>query len=169
MTSRRGQRLSTTYQPYRGSASIAWDPFAVNPIGRSLATFVVSTIAVVVPIALFSPRLEALTMISFGWAGIIGMVFSLPTLMISLCEALWNAISRRIHPSIDLLDLSPRVRNLLRRYGYTSIDSVDQTSDDALLMLTNFDPLAVRELRRAISIWKYLRWQNAGFPANGRQ
>jgi hypothetical protein len=168
LTNRRSQRLSATYQPYRSAPSIAWDPFAVNPIGRSLATFVISTIAVIVPIALFSPRLEALTMISFGWAAIIGMVFSLPVLLISLCEALWNAVSRRIYPSIDLLDLSPRVRNLLRRYGYTSIDSVDQTSDDALLMLTNFDPLAVHELRRAISIWKYLRWQDAGFPANSR-
>jgi hypothetical protein len=58
------------------------------------------------------------------------------------------------------------VRNLLRRYGYESIDHVDQTSDDAFLLLTNFDPMAVRELRRAISLWKYRRWQDAGFPAD---
>jgi len=143
---------------------VTWDPFAVNPIGRSLATFVVSTLALVVPIALLSPDLEALMMLSYGWLAIIGMVFSLPVLLISVCEALWNAVSRRIHPSLDLLDLSPRVRNLLRRYGYSSIDSVDTTSDDAFLMLTNFDPLAVRELRRAINLWKYRRWQDAGFP-----
>jgi hypothetical protein len=152
---------------YRSQASITWDPFAVNPIGRSLATFVISFLVVAVPIKLLNSQLEALMMVTFGWMAIIVMVFSFPVLLISLCEALYTAISRRVHPSVDLLELSPRVRNLLRRYGYTSIDSVDETSDDALLMLTNFDPLAVRELRRAISLWKYRRWQDAGFPANG--
>ncbi len=165
MPTRTRPRYPSNLNRYQ-TPTLAWDPFASNPIMRSLATFVISAALVIVPMALLDTQLEALLMVSFGWLAIVAMVFSLPVLLISLIEAGWTKLSRRIHPSLDQLDLSPRVRNLLRRYGYESIDHVDQTSDDTFLLLTNFDPMAVRELRRAISIWKYRRWQDAGFPAD---
>ncbi len=105
-------------------------------------------------------------MVLFGWLAAIGMVLCFPVLLMSVAELAWKQISRRMYPSVDLLDLSPRVRNLLNRYGFRTIDSVDRCSDDGFLMLTNFDPKALHELRRAVSVWKYRRWQDAGFPAD---
>jgi hypothetical protein len=35
------------------------------------------------------------------------------------------------------------------------------------MLLPNMDPRALHEIRRAINIWKYQRWQEAGFPAKG--
>jgi len=104
-------------------------------------------------------------MVLVGWLAAIGMVLSFPILLMSLIELGWTTVSRRIHPSVDVLDLSPRVRNLLCRYGYQTIINVERTSDDAFLMLSNFDPKALREVRRAISLWRYRRWQEAGYPA----
>ena len=39
--------------------------------------------------------------------------------------------------------------------------------DEALMMLSNMDARTVREIRRAINLWQYRRWQEAGFPAGG--
>ncbi len=157
---------STSIQLQRRASTEPWDPFAVNPVRRSLAAFILCTAAFVVPMALFPSNLEALSMVLFGWLAAIGMVMSFPIFLISLIELGWNSVSQRVHPSIDVLDLTPRVRNLLRRYGYHTIESVDRTHDDVFLLLSNFDPKALHEVRRAISVWKYLRWQEAGFPAD---
>ena len=105
-------------------------------------------------------------MVLVGWLAAIVMVLTFPIFLISLIEMAWAYVAGRMYPSVDLLDVSPRVRNLLNRYGYRTIDSVDRTSDDAFLMLTNFDPKALREVRRASSVWHYRRWQDAGFPAD---
>ncbi len=132
-----------------------------------MIAFTICTAAFILPMALLPADLEALTMVLFGWLAAIGMVLTFPVVVMSLIEMAWSQVARRLYPSSDLLDLSPRVRNLLNRYGYRTIDRIDRTSDDAFLMLTNFDPKALRELRRAISVWKYRRWQDAGFPADG--
>lgn len=160
------RNYSATLQLQRRAAAAPWDPFAINPVRRSLAAFTIFTAAFILPMAVLPVDLEALTMVLFGWLAAIGMVLTFPVLVMSLIELGWTRIARRLYPSIDLLEISPRVRNLLNRYGFRTIDSVERTSDDAFLMLTNFDPRALRELRRAISIWKYRRWQDAGFPAN---
>ena len=39
--------------------------------------------------------------------------------------------------------------------------------DDGLLLLSNMDARSVREIRRAITLWKYRRWQENGFAATG--
>ena len=44
---------------------------------------------------------------------------------------------------------------------------VEATPDSSLMLLSNMDARAVREIRRAISIWRYQRWQERGFPADG--
>ena len=157
---------STTLRLQQHAATAPWDPFAVNPVRRSLAAFIVSTSAFILPMVLFPASLEAMSMVLFGWLAAIGMVLTFPIFLMSVIEMVWDNVARRMYPSVDLLDVSPRVRNLLNRYGYRTIESVDQTSDDAFLMLTNFDPKALREVRRAISVWQYRRWQDAGFPAD---
>ncbi len=160
------RNYSTSLQLKQRAATEPWDPFAINPIRRSLASFAVCTAAFVVPMAFFPSNLEALSMVLFGWLAAIGMVMCFPIFLISVIELAWIRVSQRVHPSVDVLDLSPRVRHLLRRYGYDTIESVDCTHDDVFLLLSNFDPKALHEVRRAISIWKYLRWQEAGFPAD---
>jgi hypothetical protein len=63
-----------------------------------------------------------------------------------------------------MLGLTPRAVSLLQRYGYTTIAAVDRTPDVSLVMLPNMDARTLRDIRRAISIWKYQRWQERGFP-----
>jgi DNA-directed RNA polymerase alpha subunit len=72
-----------------------------------------------------------------------------------------------VRPTIELLELPPRVEHVLSRHGYETIESVDQTPDDGLLLLSNMDARSVREIRRAITLWKYRRWQENGFAATG--
>lgn len=163
---RNSRHYTTTLQLQRRAATAPWDPFAVNPVRRSLAAFIICASAFILPMALLPANLEALAMVLFGWLAAIGMVLTFPILLISLIEAAWTYVSHRVHPSIDQLDLSPRVRNLLNRYGYRTIDSIDRTGDEAFLMLSNFDPKALHEVRRAASIWNYRRWQDAGFPSD---
>ena len=137
------RHYSTSLQLQRGAGTQPWDPFAVNPVRRSLATFIFCSAAFIGPMAVFPPNLEAMAMVLFGWLAAIGMVLSFPILLMSLAELGWKHLARRLYPSVDLLDVSPRVRNLLNRYGFRTIDSVDRCSDDGFLMLTNFDPKAL--------------------------
>jgi hypothetical protein len=150
------------------SALQPFDPFMVNPLRRSLIAIAVSGAIVVGPPLFLSADHAALVLVSVGWLAMAVLVLSLPVLLIALVEQLYRAVSRRIHPSVDDLELSPRVRNLLRRHDFSTIASLDRTSDASLLLLSNFDARAVQEVRRAVSLWKYRRWQEAGFPARGR-
>jgi hypothetical protein len=108
-----------------------------------------------------------LLLLTVGWVAMAVMVISLPVLLMCLVELLWKRITARLRPSVDELELSVRTSNLLRRHGFSTIASIDRTSDSSLLVLSNFDPRAVQEVRRAISLWKYRKWQDAGFPSDG--
>jgi hypothetical protein len=165
MQGRNRYHHGATYHRYGSSGS--WDPFAQNPVKRSLLAFLGSSAIVILPPAFLDTDTASLILVAIGWLAAITMVMSFPVLIISLIEAGWSRISRRIHPSIDELAISPRAHNLLRRHGYETIASVDRAPDVALLMLSNFDQRALREVRRAINIWKYRRWQEAGFPDPG--
>lgn len=162
------QNYPNALQLQRRATMTSWDPFAINPVRRSLIVFIVCAMGFIVPMTVFPPGLEATTMVLFGWMAAVGMVLALPVFLMSSAEWAWKEIDRRIHPSVDLLDVSPRVRNLLNRYGFRDIDNVDRTPDDVFLMLSNFDPKALHELRRAVNLWRYRRWQEAGFPADWR-
>ena len=61
---------------------------------------------------------------------------------------------------------APRAANLLRRHGFETIAQVERTPDSTLALLSNMDASAIREIRRAVSIWRYQRWQARGFPAD---
>jgi len=102
-------------------------------------------------------------MLSVGWLAITGIVMGLPVLALSLLDEGWGRLQRRLHPSVDQLDLSPRLSHVLRRHGYHAIAAVEHAPDDALLVLSNMDARGLRDVRRAVSLWHYRRWQEGGF------
>lgn len=155
-----GRQRSTSY------LTSTADPFAVNPIRRSLL-LVISSFAVIGISMLFGGEVATSIMLSVGWLAVTGIVMGVPILIWSLIEEGWRLLDRRMHPSISELSLSPRVLHVLQRHGYESIDQVDSTPDAGLLLLSNMDNRGLREVRRAISLWKYRRWQEDGFPATG--
>lgn len=142
------------------------DPFAVNPIRRSFALVVVCALIVFGPI-LLGGDVAMSVMVSVGWLAVTGLVMGVPILIWSLVEEGWRLVSRRIRPPVDQLDLSPRVAHILTRHGFAAIEEVDRAGDATLLLLSNMDVRGLREVRRAISLWKYRRWQEQGFPAAG--
>ncbi len=138
------------------------DPFAVNPIRRSFAVVAVSASLFVGPL-LIGGAVAELVLLAVGWLAATGLVFGVPILLWSLADEGWRAIRRRRFPTVDQLDLSPRVRHVLLRHGYDAIDAVDRASDATLLLLSNMDQRGLREVRRAVSLWQYRRWQEGGF------
>ncbi|CAN5558976.1 hypothetical protein BH24CHL1_BH24CHL1_15010 [soil metagenome] len=153
---------STRYASLGGSES---DIFAVNPLKRSAIIAGICWLMVLIPIVFLEGHVQATALIAGGWLAAAGIVFVTPIFFWSLAEVGWERIRWRVSPTIDDLDLSPRAYNLLRRHGFETINSVDLTPDVSLMLLSNMDNSALREIRRAINIWKYLRWQEKGFPA----
>ena len=163
------QQLMAMWRGYRnnpGTGSLA-DPFAVNPIRRSFALVLGSLIALVVPWLISDAAMTA-AMLSVTWLAITGLVFGVPVLVWSLVAAGIKLARTQMLPSIDELDLSPRVKHLLQRHGYDTIDDLESETDAALLMLANLDKRGVREIRRSIALWSYRRWQEQGFPSTGQ-
>lgn len=157
--------------PYRSIHSYTYrsdcsDLFAVNPLRRSLTIVGFCTAMLVGPAYLLEGEARALFLIGGGWLAVTGIIMCLPIVIWCLIEEAWRYVRRRMTPPIEDLDLSPRAFNLLRRHGFESIESVDRTADSSLALLSNMDARAIREIRRAISIWKYRRWQERGFPAD---
>ncbi|HEY8446063.1 MAG TPA: DNA-directed RNA polymerase subunit alpha C-terminal domain-containing protein [Thermomicrobiales bacterium] len=153
------------YQTATSTGQLA-DPFAVNPIRRSTALVVACSLTVTAPWA-FGEGVGTTVMLSVGWLAMTGLVIGIPVLLISLLEAGFTLARRRLRPSVEQLDISPRVQHVLMRHGYHAIADVDRTPDAALLLLSNMDARALREVRRAIALWKYRRWQERGFPVSG--
>ena len=139
------------------------DPFAVNPIRRSALLVVASALAFFGPLLIGGPN-GAMTIIAGGWLGLVGMALGIPVLLLSLGEELYGRLIERLHPSVERLAVSPRIRHILARHGYQAIATVEQTPDAVLLLLSNMDQRDIRELRRAISLWRYREWQERGFP-----
>lgn len=119
------------------------------------------------PIFLLPSRFSTFILMSFGWLLAPVLVISLTVLLISLVEEVWTAIRRRMYPAIDELDISPRITSLLRRHDLVLIEQVDRAPDAMMLLIPNLDHQGLAEIRRAISLWKYRQWQDAGFPEGG--
>lgn len=139
------------------------DPFAVNPIRRSSLLVVTSAIVFVGPLLFGGPH-GALAVIAGGWLGLVGLAIGIPVLLLSLGEAGYQRLIEQLRPSVYRLDLSPRLQNILVRHGYSAIDAIEATPDPVLLLLSNMEARDVREVRRAISLWRYQEWQAKGFP-----
>lgn len=153
---RNGMRLSSGH-------SDLGDIFAVNPIRRSFAVILTCAALIGLPLLLLQGEVEMAVELVTGWFGFTGLLLCTPILIWSLLEEGWHLLQRRLWPTIELLDLSPRAYNILRRHGYVTIVSVEQTSDASLLLLANMDGRAVHEIRRSINLWRYRRWQERGF------
>ncbi|MCC6792025.1 MAG: hypothetical protein IT336_10075 [Thermomicrobiales bacterium] len=143
------------------------DPFAVNPIRRSSGLVVVCVAIVVVP-WLIGDAVATTVMLSVGWLAVTGLVMGVPVLIWSLIEAGVLLLRRRMHPPVDVLDISPRLTHILQRHGFDTIERVDAAPDAALLLLSNMDARGVRDIRRAVAVWRYRRWQEQGYPVEGR-
>jgi hypothetical protein len=137
--------------------------FAVNPIRRALATILVSLALITAPLALPGGNVRTVVQLITVWFGATSIIMCTPILIWCSMEEAWRWLQRRLWPTIDQLGLSPRTHNLLRRHGYVTIASVERASDSTLLLLSNMDGQAVREIRRSVNVWRYLRWQEAGF------
>lgn len=140
------------------------DPFDEHPLRRSL-TVVLACSAVLGIACVAGGQTAAVIMLSVGWMAITALIFCVPILVWSLIEIGVDAVNRRLSPPIGDLDISQRVANILLRHGYETIDDVHRTDDHTLLLLSNMDARGLHEVRRAISLWRYRRWQEAGFPA----
>ena len=167
---RRGTSRRSRAGGYRGYGAVSDlpDPFAVDPIRRSFALVAVSALVVGGPL-LIGGAVATSVMLTVGWLAVTGIVMGTPILLWSLAEEGWRLARRRFEPSVEELALSPRVRHVLQRHGYDAIGAVDRAPDAALLLLSNMDARGLREVRRAISLWKYRRWQERGFPAGGHE
>jgi hypothetical protein len=144
------------------------DPFAVNPIRRSAGLVAVCLAMLTVP-WMISHQVGTTMMLATGWLAITGLVLGLPILIWCSGEWVVERIHRRMHPGIELLELSPRVEHILARHGIVTIREVESIDDAGLLLLSNMDLRGVKEVRRAVNIWKYRRWQESGFTAVGTE
>lgn len=153
-----------TYTRGVGFSSGNDDLFAVNALRRSFYITSVSWLTIFFPLIFLRGDAQALVLIGAGWLAAAGVVFVTPIFIWCLAELAWNRFRRKRHPTVDMLDLTPRPINLLQRYGYETIAAVDRTPDASLMVLPNMDARTLREIRRAINIWKYQRWQERGFP-----
>lgn len=153
---------------YRIGGDPVFDPFQRNPIRRSAATVAFCALVVMGPF-LIDAALAQAVMLSVGWIALAGLIFATPVLIWSIAEWAARELRRRFYPGLDQLRLSPRLRHILERHGFDTIADVERASDVTLLLLANSTARDVQELRRAISLWKYRRWQEKGFPATGME
>ena len=144
------------------------DPFAVNPIRRSAGLIVFCLVVLIVP-WLINDQFGVTMMLATGWLAITGLVMGVPIFLWCTGEWILDAIQRRMHPGIDQLKLSPRVAHILLRHGIATIRQIEETPDQGLLVLSNMDARGVQEIRRAVSLWKYRRWQESGFTTVGNE
>ncbi len=154
--SRNGARISSGH-------SDLGDLFSINPIRRSLAVILVSIAMMVVPAMILSGEAQMAALIVTIWFGCTGIIMCTPILIWSVVEEAWHRCQRCLWPTVDQLDLSERGHNLLRRHGFVTITSVEQTPDATMLLLSNMDGRVLHEIRRSISLWHYRRWQDQGF------
>lgn len=141
------------------------DPFSIDPVRRSAIAVTVCLAIVAIPMFL-GHEIAVTIMLTVGWLAAVALVFCVPILIWSVVAESIAIIRRRIHPPIESLGLSPRLLHILHRGGFDTVVGVEHTDDPTLMLLANIDQRDVQQIRRAISLWKYARWQAAGFPAS---
>jgi hypothetical protein len=142
------------------------DPFGVNPIRRSLIAGSASLALIITPF-LVSEEAGATVMLSVGWLAMAVIVFCIPVFLWSVGEAIVRIVSSHIHPPVTELDLPVRIIHILQRHGVRTVRAAERMDPVAFHLMSNMTPRDVAAVARAISLWRYRRWQEAGFPANG--
>jgi hypothetical protein len=156
LAQRYGGRLTSSH-------SDLGDLFAINPIRRSFGTIVVCLLMIALPLLTLQGEARMAVEIVTGWFGLTGLIICTPIFLWSLGEEGWRLLERRLWPTIEELELTPRAHNLLRRHGFVTIASVERAPDTTLLLLSNMDTRALHEIRRGVGLWRYRRWQERGF------
>jgi hypothetical protein len=142
------------------------DPFTTNPIRRSLVGTTIGLGVIVLPYFI-SSEAGATVMLAVGWLALAMVVFCIPILVWSLVEELIRRATSHIHPPVSDLDLPERVIHILQRYGVRTIRAAEQLDPAAFHLMANMAPRDIEAVERAIRLWRYRRWQEAGFPAGG--
>lgn len=142
------------------------DPFTVNPIRRSFVAVIGSVAVIYLPFR-FSEAAGETVMLSIGWLAMAVLIFSAPIMVWCIGEELVHAIYRRLHPPVTDLDLPDRVIHILHRHGVRTIRAARQLDPAAFHLMANMAPRDAEAVVRALNLWYYRRWQEAGFPANG--
>lgn len=142
------------------------DPFGVNPIRRSVVAGLASLALITAPF-LISEEVGATFMLSIGWLALAVLVFCIPIFLCSLGEAIVRAVTNRIYPPVSELDLPERVISILERHGVRTVRAAEQLDPAAFHLMANMTPRDADAVIRAINLWRYRRWQEAGFPAGG--
>jgi hypothetical protein len=139
------------------------DPFTINPIRRSLVGASVGFAVVVGPF-LVSEELGATVMLAVGWLALAMIVFCLPILIWSIAEEAVRRLTSRVYPPVSELELPARVIHILQRHGVRTIRAAERLDPAAFHLMANMAPRDADAVRRAIRLWRYRRWQEAGFP-----
>lgn len=142
------------------------DPFGVNPIRRSFLGATASLALIIAPF-LISDELGATVMLSIGWLALAIIVFCVPILIMSVGEELVRIVTHRVHPPVSDLDLPDRIVHILRRHNVRTIRAAERLDPAAFHLMANMAPRDADSVIRAINLWRYRRWQEAGFPAEG--
>ena len=142
------------------------DPFGVNPIRRSLVGGIGSLALIMTPF-LISEEAGATVMLSVGWLAMAVIAFCIPIFLWSVCEAIVRIVSHRIHPPVSELDLPERIIHILQRHGVRTIRAAERMDPVAFHLMANLAPRDADSVVRAINLYHYRRWQDAGFPAGG--
>lgn len=142
------------------------DPFHTNPIRRSLTGAIIGLGMIVLPF-LVSQDVGATMMLAVGWLAMAMVVFCVPILIWSLVEALVRRVASRTYPPVSELDLPERVVHILQRHGVRTVRAAEQLDPAAFHLMANMAPRDIEAVARAIRLWRYRRWQEAGFPAGG--
>jgi hypothetical protein len=142
------------------------DPFSTNPIRRSLVGAAVG-LAVIVGPFLISSEAGATVMLAVGWLALAMVVFCLPILVWSIVEELLRRVASHVYPPVSDLELPERIIHILQRHGIRTIRAAERLDPAAFHLMANMAPRDAEAVRRAIRLWRYRRWQEAGFPAGG--
>ena len=140
--------------------------FAVNPIRRASGLAVACLLVIAAVVLLLqggSGRGNALLLIVAALAGAMLLIATMLLLWSVLAEV-HRRYRRRTSADLAELRLSVRTENILRRAGYETVADIDGLDDDQLLGLPRMEDHDIRQIRRALSLWTYKRWQDAGFP-----
>lgn len=143
-------RWSRNITPYAlGRHNRTSDLFAVNPFRRSAGAVAACVALIALPFLVLRGATQEAVALLTTWIGLPSLILCLPILILSLLAEGWQRLQRRIWPTVDRLDFPSRIHRLLCRHRSVVISSVEDTPDVALILLSNMDGCALREICRA--------------------
>lgn len=141
---------------------------AVSPVRRSAGLVITCVLILSVAFSLRSSNaIGPWMVVAASLAGAM-LVLGLPVLVWSVVESLVRRHRRRTSPPLHELGLSIRLENILRKAGYETIRDVERLGIADLMLLPRVEFDEAKQFERALTLYRYRRWQEAGFPADLR-